>query len=198
MKRTLLFVITCVIGLGITGCKKQMQSETAMLSAESETISSICVAGTDKAAALKTAEDVLAKLNFSVHKLDYQSGYLVSRPLRAAQGFEFWRKDNVGKFNTAEANLHTIRRTVEINITEEAQQLCITCNVNVQRLSLSDYRQSPRTTKYDKYSEGRVDFGVQELKLPAEYKTWLDLGNDDKLAAVILKQIEKQRISKTK
>lgn len=190
MKRTLLFVIACMIGLAITGCKKQMQAETAMLAAKTESISRICLTGTNKITALQAAENVLARLNFSIHKLDIESGYLLSKPLRAAQGFEFWRRDNIGKFNTAEANLHTIRRTVEINITEEAQQLCITCNVAVQRLSLSDYGQSQRTAKYDRYSEGKVDFGVQELELQAEYKTWIDLGNDDKLATVILKQID--------
>ncbi|MBW8000999.1 MAG: hypothetical protein FVQ80_03135 [Planctomycetes bacterium] len=196
MKRRLLFVITCMVGLAAMGCEKHMRAEAEMLKPGPDTVSQICLGSIDKAAAMDTAEDVVVRLNFPVHKLDVETGYLLTKPLRAGQGFEFWRKDNVGKFNKTEANLHSIRRTVEINITEESGQLCINCNVNVQRLSLSDYRETVRTAKYDRYSEGEVDFGMQKLELSAEYQTWIDLGNDDRLTTVILKKIEEQLTKK--
>ena len=197
MKRPLLFAITCTIGLAAVGCEKYMQAESEMLKAGPDAISQICLPRTDKAAAMDIAEDVVVRLNFPVHKLDLETGYLLTKPLRAGQAFEFWRKDNVGEFNKTEANMHSIRRIVEINITEEAQQLCINCNVAVQRLSLSDYKETVRAAKYDdRYSEGRVDFGAQKLELSAQYQTWIDLGNDDRLTTAILKKIEKQLTKK--
>jgi hypothetical protein len=95
-------------------------------------IEQICVPDIGNAEAMEIAEDVLAKMHFTIEKADEQNGFIKTRPLPGAQFFEFWRSDNVGADNSLQANLHTIRKTVEIDISTRDKELCIGCNVQVQ------------------------------------------------------------------
>ena len=153
----------------------------------------ICAPGYDKSYALETAENVLSKMNFTIAKSDIEQGIIQSHPLRAAQSFEFWRKDNIGQFNTAEANLHTIRRTAQLTASEKGQQICMVCNVRVQRMSLPEkpiISQSQTSAMFTKSGASQ-----QRLKLNPEQKenmTWIDLGRDIRLETEILKRIEKK------
>jgi len=156
-----------------------------------ETVEQICPAGIDKQQAMQIAEDVLGKLHFTIAKYDAELGVIKTRPLTGAQFFEFWRKDNVGSFNSAEANLHTIRRIAELNINQQDTLLCIRCNVNAQRLRLPEREIRSRARAYDMFSQSGSS--RQRLKLNPEQKrdmAWIDLGSDTKLATVILKRIE--------
>lgn len=156
-----------------------------------ETISQICPQGIDKQQAMQIAEDCLGDLHFLIAKSDADLGLIKTRPLTGAQFFEFWRKDTVGSFNSAEANLHTIRRIAELNITRQNTQLCIHCNVNTQRMRLPEREIRSHARPYNLFSQSGSS--TQILKLNPDQKqdmTWIDLGNDDKLATVILKQIE--------
>ncbi|MEA3226418.1 MAG: hypothetical protein U9Q07_10755, partial [Planctomycetota bacterium] len=98
----------------------------------------ISVPDVGKAATMEAAEDVLAEMHFAIDKTDVHSGLIRTRPLPGAQFFEFWRSDNVGGRNSLQANLHTIRRTVELDISQRGGQLQIDCDVQVQRLSLPE------------------------------------------------------------
>jgi hypothetical protein len=103
-------LMTCA--LIFTGCAKQQQYAT---------IDQISTSNIDKAEAMQIAEDVLVKMHFNIEKADYESGIIRTRPLPGAQFFEFWRSDNVGAFNTAEANLHSIRRIVELHVSQKTE-----------------------------------------------------------------------------
>jgi len=174
--------------LFVAGCAKPNRNET---------VEQICPAGLDKQQAMQIAEDVLGELHFSIAKSDANLGVIKTRPLAGAQFFEFWRKDNVGSFNSAEANLHSIRRIAKLNIKQQDSQLCIRCNVNTQRLHLPEKELHSRSQAYNMFSQsGQTE---QRLILNPEQKqgmAWVDLGNDTKLATVILKQIE-NKIAKT-
>jgi hypothetical protein len=156
-----------------------------------ETVEQICPVGLNKQQAMKIAEDVLGEMHFSIAKSDANLGIIKTRPLSGAQFFEFWRKDNVGSFNSTEANLHSIRRIAEININQQDSHLCIRCNVNVQRLHLPERELHSRARPYDMFS--RSSPTRQRLKINPDQKkgmAWVDLGNDPELATVILKRIE--------
>jgi hypothetical protein len=158
-----------------------------------ETIEQICPAGIDKQQAMQITEDVLAKMHFTIAKSDANLGVIKTRPLAGAQFFEFWRKDNVGSFNSAEANLHSIRRIAEVNINQQDTQLCICCNVNTQRLHLPPREITSRSRVYDMFSQSGQT--RQTLILNPGQKqgmAWVDLGQDSQLATVILKRIENQ------
>ena len=140
---------------------------------------------------MEVAEDVLANMYFTIEKADADSGLIRTRPLPGAQLFEFWRSDNVGADNTLAANLHTIRRTVTLDISQQDEQLCLGCNVQAKRLSLPERQVSSSARVYGMFSQSSLS--LQRLKLNPEQKqqmAWIDLGRDSRLEAEILKRIE--------
>lgn len=165
----------------LTGCARPHHREV---------IEQICLSNMNKAQAMQTAEDVLARMHFSIDKSDAELGIIRTRPLPAAQSFEFWRSDNVGSFNSAEANLHSIRRTAELGISQQGGQLCISCEVKVQRLSLPQHKVTSSARAYELFTPSSQS--MQVLALHDEQKKnieWLDVGNDNQLTTEILKRI---------
>jgi len=175
-------LIVCVII--ITGCAQPQHQQV---------VEQICLPDTQKPNAMQMAEDVLDRMNFTISKADTKQGIIRTKPLPAAQSFEFWRTDNVGSFNSTEANLHSIRRTAELHISRQDGQLCINCYVKAQRLSLPERRITGSGSSYALFTTSKRS--VQVLQLHPEQEkdmAWIDLDNDSQLATEILKQIEKQ------
>jgi hypothetical protein len=174
-------VFMCCV-LVLTGCAQPQQRTP---------ISQILVPNLDTSEAMALVEDVLGQMHFTIEKADLQSGLMRTRPLSGAQFFEFWRSDNVGPDNSLAANLHTIRRTVELEISPEGNELCIACNVRVQRLSLPERQVSSTARAYEMFS--RSSPTLQRLSLNPEQQknmAWIDLDNDVLLAGEILRRIE--------
>ncbi|MHC4508933.1 MAG: hypothetical protein ACYTAO_08240 [Planctomycetota bacterium] len=142
------------------------------------------------------AEDVLANMHFTIEKADTGSGLIRTRPLSGAQFFEFWRSDNIGHDNGLAANLHTIRRTVELDISQQTGQLCIGCSVRVQRLSLPERDIRSNARAYEMFSRSSPSL-LRLVLHPEQQKNmaWLELGNDVLLAEEILRRIETQMAS---
>lgn len=154
--------------------------------------------GIGKADTMDVAEDVLAEMHFTIEKADIDSGVIRTRPLPGAQFFEFWRSDNVGGDNSLTANLHTIRRTVELNVSKRERELCIGCDVWVQRLSIPEHQVSSSARAYKMFSRSKPS--LQRLALNPEQEeemAWIDLDNDTRLAAEILKRIEARIVRRT-
>lgn len=157
-----------------------------------ETIERICTPNIDKQEAMQIAEDVLGRMHFTIAKADAEQGLVRTKPMSGAQFFETWRRDNVGRFSFAEANLHTIRRTVELHLRRQGEELCIDCDVAIQRLNLPE-REVTSTRAYMMFSQSSE--AMQRLEFDAEQKkgmAWIDLGKDTKLSTRILKRIETQ------
>ncbi len=197
---------TLVIGLGflvfgllLAGCAKEQQYGA---------VKPICVDNIDKLQAMEAAEDILVKMHFTIEKADTNPatlgidtrrwrGFIRTRPLPGAQFFEFWRSDNVGADNWLESNLHSIRRVVELNMSEQDEgppqggnRLCINCDVQIYRLSLPERRVSSSARAYEMFSASSP--ALQMIELNPEQKesmAWIDLGKDTQLAAEILKRI---------
>lgn len=188
-----------VFGLLLTGCAEEQQYGA---------VEPICVENVNKLEAMEIAEDVLAKMHFTIEKADAEPatpgidtrrwrGYIRTRPLAGAQFFEFWRSDNAGADNRLESNLHSIRRVVELNMSEQDEgppqsgnRLCINCDVQKYRLSMPEHEVSSSARAYEMFSESNP--ALQNLRLNPEQKAgmaWIDLGKDRQLAAEILKRI---------
>jgi hypothetical protein len=172
-------LFACSLLFWLAGCAQNKYTKT---------IEQLCPPAATKTSVMTAAEQVLAGMHFSIEKLDVDAGYIRTAPLSGAQSFELWRADSVGSFNQTEADLHSIRRAVEINISEQAGQLCINCKATTQRLSLpqSAAGQNRPVMSPDQRS-------VQKFKLGHEQKsnlTWTDLGRDNQLETEILKRIE--------
>jgi hypothetical protein len=176
-----------VLGLLLVGCAEQQRYEAEQTQVASD---KIFVADSDMPNVMQIAEDVLAKMHFTIEKADVESGLIRTRPLPGAQFFEFWRSDNVGAFNRAEANLHSIRRIAELNIKQQDEGLSIGCDVKVYRLSLPERRVSSSARAYEMFSESSLL--LQRIRLDPEQKAgmaWVNLGRDRQLEAEILKRI---------
>jgi hypothetical protein len=155
-----------------------------------KTIEQLCPPAATKADAMTAAEQALAGMHFSIEKFDVDAGYIRTAPLSGAQSFELWRSDSVGSFNQTEADLHSIRRAVEINIGEQAGRLCINCKATTQRLSLP---QSQNAAGQGRPVMSPDQRSTQKFKLGHEQKSnlaWTDLGRDNQLETEILKRIE--------
>ena len=173
-------LITCALML--IGCARPLHQET---------LEQICLSDTQKPQAMQIAEDVLSRMHFTIDKSDTEQGIIRTKPLPAAQSFEFWRNDNVGSFNSSEANLHSIRRTAELSISPQAGQLCISCDVKVQRLSLPEREVTSSGRSYEMFTKSKKS--AQQLTLHSEQEknmAWIDLGSDRQLTTEILKRIE--------
>ena len=133
---------------------------------------------------------IKTKMLFSIDKCDYDNGYIRTRPLSGAQFFEFWRSDNVGAENWIHANIHSIRRTVELYVNQCDQNININCDVLIQRLSLPNREIPGSAQAYQLFS--RSSMFMQTLQLHPEQQrdmAWINLGKDAKLEAEILKRI---------
>jgi len=150
----------------------------------------ICISGSTKTKAMWASEIALGKMHFTLDKSDAEQGLIRTNPLSGAQFFEFWRDDNVGAFNTAEANLNSIRRIAELSISQQENQVCISCNVTAQRLSLPENEITSTSQMRSVYSQNhsKKSSGSAQDRTAA----WIDLGRDSRLETKILKRIEKQ------
>ncbi len=181
MKRAKIFRLVCGAFLVLGGCAGAERFEA---------VEQICVGGVERSDAMRAAEDVLGGMRFAIEKSDVDSGFIRSRPLRGGQFFEFWRRDNRGSFNSAEANLHSLRRIVEIEIKQRERQLCIGCAVNVQRLNLAE-EEVRISRSYAMFSDSeerlqRLEIGQRQRRGMA----WIELGRDARLETELLKRIE--------
>jgi hypothetical protein len=179
-------LVTCALVLFLAGCAENKYATP---------IEQLCPPDTNKTAVMAAAEQVLAEMHFHIEKFDVNAGYIKTAHLSGAQSFEFWRADSVGSFNQAEADRHSIRRAVEINISEQTSRLCINCLATAQRLSLPQSQTA--TDQHSVMSREQKD--AKKLKLSREQKAalvWTDLGRDNQLETEILKRIEKRLAAK--
>ena len=139
----------------------------------------------NKAEVIEITEDVLTRMHFEIDKIDSEAGYIKTRPLEGGQFFELWRSDNVGAQNWLMGNLHSVRRTAEINIDNY-----IDCAVHIQRLSMPEQEITSSARAYAMFS--RSSPGLQTLVLNPEQQqsmAWTDLGQDEELEREIVKRI---------
>ena len=154
---------------------------------------SVNIADTSMAEAMSAAEAVLGGMHFVIEKADPVQGLIRTRPLTGGQFFELWRCDNVGPAQALEANLHTLRRSVELHVRPSGDQMQIDCTVHVQRLSLPANDVASVSQAYRMYSRSTPT--LQRLELQPGQKeelTWIDLGEDPALAGRILKRIARK------
>ncbi len=156
----------------------------------------ICQDGATRADVVQAAGDVLTRMHFAIEKLDAEQGIVRTRPLRGGQFFELWRSDNAGGYNWQEANLQSVRRSVELRVKPEnggTSGLCVECEVSVQRLSLPPNEVTGTSEAYRIHSASvptlqRVAVSPQQRRAIA----WIDLGKDPDLAARILARVEQR------
>lgn len=180
-----LSVVLCTsIIICFAGCGKTVPGTT---------VNKVCLGGVDRGRLMEEAEKTLCRMNFDIDKADPDAGYIRTRPLCGAQFFQFWREDNAGKRSSFYSNLHSIRRTAELSLTEQNSTSCLACRVTVERLSLPEVNvtgpsQAGAIFVVGTGTKGRVSMQPEQI----QNVEWLTVGNDPNLATVIIQQVEKQ------
>ncbi len=144
------------------------------------------------------AEDVLRQMHFKIEKFDLDQGYIKTRPLSGKQLFEFWRTDNVGAYNLAEANMQSITRQVEMKFHTKGQTTCALAFTSVKRLSLPEARLEGMDRMAGIFTGGDRD--LQKLNLQnIQNAEWINLGPDHMLEQRIHQLIKtKMKIAREK
>lgn len=190
MKNVGFSVISAIIVIYASGC-----SDSSRLTGASERV---CIAASTETA-MGAAQKVITGMFFQIEKFDLDQGYIRTWPLSGAQFFELWRQDNASASSFAEANLHSLRRMVEIEFTRDGSQICMNCRVYVQRLSVPEQPIQGKTRLSGIYTQS--DRSHQSLQLDSSEMLveWIDLGRDaeleqrimNKTAKAVLKEISK-------
>ena len=183
-KNRKIYLMIFAILAGLAGCNRQSQ----VMPRES-----FCLESTRKPLMMEVSEDILTNMQFVIEKYDIEDGFIRTKPLSGAQFFEFWRRENIGNINSAEANLHSIQRIVQLEISEDQQKLCLGCDVNIRRLSLPEQEMVGMNRMAGTFTESSSS--LQRLRLnPKRFDdmAWIDLGSDVSLENRILELIEKK------
>jgi len=183
-KRIMLLVLLCsyALVLFLSGCGNKY----------AKAVDRLCPANTTRQSAMTASENALEDMHFTIEKFDAEAGLIKTAPMQGAQSFEFWRSDSVGSFNQAEADLQSIRRIIEINVTEQDGKICINCKATTQRLSMP---QGISAEEQDYGSLVKSRRSVQQLGPTSKQKAnicWINLGRDNQLETEIIKRIEKK------
>lgn len=181
-------LLACLVAVAIaSGCAQQQQLE-----AKDVLVAQLFMADVNKADVMEAAENVLSSMRFVIEKSDMDAGLLRTVPLSGAQFFELWRSDNAGGFNAVESNLHSLRRTVELNVNKEASgQIRVDCRVQTERLDIPEQYVTGSGRAYFLFS--RSNSSMQKIQLNPEQEAkmaWVDMGRDDRLERRILSRIE--------
>ncbi|MCD6395122.1 MAG: hypothetical protein J7M40_16655 [Planctomycetes bacterium] len=183
--RKYIFAVAMALAAWLVGCSSQQVAIPAP--------GPLSVAGVNKTRVMSVAEDVLTQMHFTVEKADTEKGYIRTRPLRGGQLFEVWRKDNASAAQLAEANLHSIQRTVELNITESGGGVQVKCDVGVRRLSLPENDHVARSRAANMFTASST--AIQRLTVnpeQAQRMEWIELGPDPALETRILQLIQRR------
>lgn len=181
MSKISLSILVCIFCLG--GCSQPEQVVSS---------DPVCLDFTMNQT-MEAAKAALIQMHFNLEKDDPQTHYLRTRPLPGAQFFQFWRKDNADAYSAAQANMHSLRRIVEMEFSEKDNAVCIACRVQVQRLSFPEKPIEGRNASASAFTESqynRQSVLVDEDQLAK--MEWLDAGPDRALEQRILERVKKQ------
>lgn len=164
------FVILSVMAslVFVAGCSSKVKCESCQINAGSEQY-------------LCAARSVLEKYDFKIDKFDLEKGYLRTQPLSGGQFVQFWRKDNQGAFNTAEANMHSIVRTVEVLACPGSPADQFQLTVNTKRLSLVGEEVVSIADARKKFTNSSSGNQRLAIDMDTDNACWIDLGRDCKL-----------------
>lgn len=160
---------------------------------KTEPMERICFDRHRQTQAFQAARQALYSMGFSIDKADKNKGIIITEPLRAAQIFEFWRKDNVGCKNTAEGNFKSLRRTARLELVSAEGKNCINCIVVKETLNLPEKKVNHSADAYKMFTDSSSmlqEFDIEEQR--AEKMKWISGGRDVLLENKILENIKKE------
>ncbi len=184
MKKITIFALSAALLCCAPGCSRPQQVVSS---------DPLCLPQVNVYDAMLAARTVLEQMQFSIEKFDPDVHYVRTRPLSGAQFFEFWRQDNASAYTGAQANLHSLRRVVEIQASPYPTRTCLECRVYVQQLSLPETPiegTAGFAASYTNSSRNNQTLQVEKEQL--QQMQWLDKGLDRQLEQKILTKIREK------
>lgn len=146
---------------------------------------------TDMSETMDVAQEILGQMHFTLSQMDTSRGILTTNPLPGAQFFEFWRKDAVNSKSLAESSLHTLRRSVTLEFSEQGSGTLVRCRVLTERLSVPNRQVAGHSRAYGMLTESSQSIPTMQLsQSQKDQMAWIPLGYDPDLAQLILLHIE--------
>lgn len=180
LRRVVFLALACMAGSGCRTSPPDAPADVAMTSTCSQS------------EAFAAALSALKALHFKIDKADSHTGTIQTRPLRGAQWFELWRRDNTTAHAFAEANLHSLRRTATVQIRAEGDEARVSCRVQCERLSVPSRTVTSSSQLYHILTDSEIM--MQRLEFSEEQEgsmEWIDIGHDSALQNRILAGIER-------
>ena len=174
---TIIIAVLCALLSVFSGCaatRTSIQNSTITIQGDRDNIWQI-------------SQAELKDRGFSLDRVDLRSGVIDTFPMVSKQWFEFWRRDVIGPKAIAESSLHTIRRYIKLQLTEqEKDKFDLHCDVIVQRFTAEPGLTSATLSGQDILSATR-----RQQKKSSKYQ-WIPIGSDNALANDILTAIKTQ------
>ena len=146
---------------------------------------------TDRLETMDVAQKILGQMHFTISQMDTSKGTLATNPLPGAQFFEFWRKDAVNSKSLVESSLHTLRRSVTLEFSEQGAGTLARCQVLTERLSVPNRQVAGHSRAHGLLTESSQSRPTMQLsQSQKDQMAWLPLGYDPDLAQFILLHIE--------
>lgn len=151
----------------------------------------VTLPNTDMLEVMNVAEKILEQMHFTISQMDMSKGTLATNPLPGAQFFEFWRKDAVNSASLAESSLHTLRRSVTLDFSEQETGILARCHALTERLNVPNREIAGHSRAYGLLTESSASVPTMRLsQSQKDQMAWVPLGYDPDLAQSILFHIE--------
>ena len=184
MMHRMILIVSAVGAICLAGCGGS--AKTTLAAPE-------LLTAPDSEQLMAAAQETLGRMFFVMDKYDLEAGYLRTRPKRASQFFEPWRQDNASATAFAQANLDSLRRTIEVFVEPHAGAAGLRCVVTVEKLSLPPQPVPSMSQMAGLYTD--ITRTLQTLTLEKDLvrqMEWIDLGPDHALEHRIVTRIQKQ------
>ena len=147
----------------------------------------------DRDAFIDRTLTLLRERDFTPRRVDRDAGVLVTEPTTGQQWFEFWRHDSIGGYQLLESSIHTVRRTVTVNlepvdVEDPGDEFRVRVQVDKERYSAPERQVTTASGALAIYSEHLpTTEGLAAARTAGEH--WVALGRDAQLESYLLDKI---------
>ena len=144
----------------------------------------------DRDAIFEACLEVLRVHRFKLDRVDRLGGVVSTFPVTSQSFFEFWRNDVTTHYDRTEATLRTVRRRVEIRLTDAAdrQHKKLIVTVHRERFSTPDRQYNSAAAAFRVFSSGLPSTAGTTI-VPARDNVWIPAGRDGAFEQKLLREI---------
>ena len=181
--RPVFWMLVLVFGAGLTGCaeKRAEQWDPVRAAGEAsfEDVWQACL-------------DSFEDRGLEIERQDRRFGIIQSKAVVGKQFFEFWRHDTANSDDLLLSSLHTVRRTVSINISKQgAAQFQVNVEVHAERAHIAGEHLDCAVEAFELLDRQGMPASASRRDYihPRKEPVWVDLGREETLEKAIMQDI---------